>query len=200
MTDIVAALGPPGLWVLFLTGMVLLVGPARIRELLSRLSRIQLSGVRIELESGLASAAAARGMAVPRKVRTEVAERLRVVNARMVKSRFLWIDDNPEGNVAELKILKALGATIDLACSDEEARQRLNGAVYDIVLSDIRRGGREDAGVRFLREVTNAILGPAVIFYVGDAKGTPPGAYGITTRPDELMHLIVDALLERSRV
>ena len=100
-------LAPHGLWVLFLTGMVLLLGPARIRDVLSRVTRIQFSGLRIDLESGLVSAAAARKIEVPRKARKEVAERLRLVKAQMAETRFLWIDDNPEGSVAELRILKA---------------------------------------------------------------------------------------------
>jgi hypothetical protein len=30
-------------------------------------------------------------------------------------------------------------------------------------------------------------------------RGTPPGAFGITNRPDELIHLVLD-VLERERV
>jgi len=36
-----------------------------------------------------------------------------------------------------------------------------------------------------------------VIFYIGypdPSKGVPPHAFGITHRPDELLHLIMDAL------
>ena len=41
-----------------------------------------------------------------------------------------------------------------------------------------------------------------MIFYVGSLdkeKGTPPGAFGITNRPDELTHCVLD-VLERVRV
>ena len=44
---------------------------------------------------------------------------------------------------------------------------------------------------------SGATLGPAVIFYVAESKGPPKVAFGIATRPDELMHLIADALERR---
>ena len=40
-----------------------------------------------------------------------------------------------------------------------------------------------------------------VIFYVGEVderRGPPPGSAGITNRPDELLHLVLD-VLERRR-
>ena len=101
----------------------------------------------------------------------------------------------------ELRILKALGATVDLARSDKEAHKRLRGAVYDLVLSDIGREGRERAGFEFYPELEKAILEPSVIFYTwGRTEGTPAGAYGMATQPNELMQLIVGALLRRSGV
>ena len=42
----------------------------------------------------------------------------------------------------------------------------------------------------------------AVVFYVGRvdrAAGVPAGSFGITNRPDELLHLVMDAL-ERCRL
>ena len=196
MGDVVTALGPHVLWLLFLTVMVLLVGRADIRQLLARVSSVGISGVRIDLESAMASAGAERDMDVPLEARKQVAERLRRVTPLLAQSRFLWIDDNPVWNAEEMRILKTLGATIDLARSDEEARQHLSRSVYDIVLSDIRRDGKADAGIRFLEVAASAILSPKVIFYVSESKGKPLGAYGIATRPDKLMGLIADALLE----
>ena len=199
MGEIVAAVGPHLLWMLFLLGVVALLGPARIRQLLARLSSVEVSGVRINLASEVKSAGIERNMTVTREASEAVAARLQVVRPRMAEARFLWIDDYPENNKVEMRILKALGATIDLARSDEEARTRLNSAVYDIVLSDINRGGQADAGVRFLDEALGAILNPKVIFYVADAKEPPRGAYGITTQPDGLMDLIASALMEARR-
>ena len=100
----------------------------------------------------------------------------------------------------EMKIFKSLGATVDLARSDKQALERLQGAVYDIVLSDVGREGKEDAGFKFFPELQKAILNPPVIFYtMGKTAPKPEGVYGITTRPDELMQLVTDALLSISK-
>jgi hypothetical protein len=40
-----------------------------------------------------------------------------------------------------------------------------------------------------------------VIFYVSvinQDKPLPPGAFGLTNRPDELLHLVIDALERRA--
>ena len=195
--DLIAALGPHVLWVLFLAIVLWRVGGTTIRDVLSRVNLVEFGGVRVGIESAVKSAAAVRDVKVSPQARRAVAERLRLTQPRLAATRFLWIDDNPGGNEAEMRILKSLGATIDLARSDDEARERLIGAVYDIVLSDIKRGERGDEGIKFLPVATAAILEPAVIFYVGESKGKPEGAFGIATRPDELMHLIVDALERR---
>ena len=147
------------------------------------------------------SAAVARQINVPRKATREVADQLRVARGRIAAARILWIDDNPENNLIELRILKALGATVDLAGSDKEALKRLRGAVYDLVLSDVGRGGRECAGFEFFPDLEKTILKPPVIFYTwGMSEGKPAGAFGMTSRPDELMQMIADALLQGSGV
>ena len=182
------------LWALLLAWLARFVGAEALRELLLRLKRVEVAGLRFDVESGVESAAAASRQKVPWKERKDLAQRLRLAQPRIAETRFLWIDDNPAGNKAELRLLNGLGASIDLACSDDEARERLDAAIYDIVLSDIRRGESAKAGVEFLPVIAQAMLEPPVIFYVIESKGKPEGAFGIATRPDELMHLIVDAL------
>ena len=197
MGEVVAALAPHVLWALVVGLMLWRVGATTIRDVLSRVKGVEFGGVRIEIESVVKSAAAARHTEVSPQASRAVAERLRRAQERVAATRLLWIDDHPTGNTEEMRILKGLGATIDLAVSSDEARERLAAAVYDIVLSDIERGKQGDEGIRFLPEVSDALLSPPVIFYVTVSKGTPKGAFGIATRPDELMHLIVDALERR---
>ena len=194
MVEVVVAMAPHVLWALLLGWVLQRVGWATIRNVVRSVSAVEVAGVRVEIESGVESAATERGVEIPTEERKIVVERLRLAQRRLAMTRLLWIDDRPVGNKSEMKILSGLGATIDLARGDAEARERLGGGVYDIVVSDIRRGEKEDAGIRFLPEVRAAILAPPVIFYVGESKGTPDGAFGIATRPDELMHLVVDAL------
>ena len=197
MSEVAAALAPHLLWASVLAVGLWRVGGISVRDVLSRVKGVEFSGVRIDIESAVESAAVAQNVTVSRRASRAVAERLRRSQGRVAATRLLWIDDEPNGNKAEMKLLKGLGATIDLAHSSKDARERLAAAIYDIVLSDIKRGERDDEGVRFLPEVSAALLEPPVIFYVTESKGTPEGAFGIATRPDELMHLIVDALDRR---
>ena len=194
MGEVLTALGPHVLWGLLLVWVLRKVGWSAVRSAILRVKAVELGPVRVEIESGVEAAAAARGVEVPEREKKMVAERLRSAQPRLAMTRVLWIDDVPAGNKAEIGLLNGLGATIDLARGDGEARERLKGAVYDIVLSDIRRGQSRDAGIRFLPEVSDAMLAPPVIFYVRESQGTPGGGFGIATRPDELMHLIVDAV------
>jgi hypothetical protein len=74
---------------------------------------------------------------------------------------------------------------------------------YDAIISDIERGQGEREGIRFFDEEVWGKLGPyrRMIFYVGwleTNEKTPLHAFGITNRPDELLHLVFDAL-ERER-
>ena len=124
---------------------MLVVGRPDLRKFLGRVRKVEVAGVRIDLAQELASAGAARNVSVSMEAGERVAERLRLIRPRIAETRFLWIDDNPQGNVAEMRILKALGASIDLARSDEEAADRLNVAVYDIVVG---HPPRREAGRR----------------------------------------------------
>jgi len=71
-----------------------------------------------------------------------------------------------------------------------------------VIISDIARGDTADQGVRDLPLLRRSAPETPVIFYVGKLdshQGTPAGAFGITNRPQELLHLVLDAL-ERKRV
>ncbi|HSE82988.1 MAG TPA: hypothetical protein VLB01_00400 [Thermodesulfobacteriota bacterium] len=73
----------------------------------------------------------------------------------------------------------------------------LKGGRYDVVISDMARGDNTTAGLEFLNELRKEDKTTPVIFYVGVfnlEKGIPPQAFGITNRPDELLHLTLDAL------
>lgn len=187
------------LWVLLLVWVLRRVGWSAIRDVLAKVNSVEFGGVRVAIESGVKSAGEARNVAVPSEQRRIVAERLQMAQPRLARTRLLWIDDFPAGNKAEMKVLKDAGATIDVARSDSDAMKQLARGVYDIVLSDIKRGESETAGIRFLPAIRDVPLVPPVIFYVHDSKGAPDGAFGIATRPDELLHLILDALERRGR-
>ncbi len=120
------------------------------------------------------------------------------------KKYMLWIDDCPENNINERRMFHALGINIDTARTTEEALRILAIAPYDVIISDMKRDNDSRAGQKFLqrlREKEDTVLeknrNTPVIIYLGSFspdRGTPPHAFGITNRPDTLLHLVTDAL------
>lgn len=124
-------------------------------------------------------------------------------NRMRSRPRILWIDDHPEWIEDEVATLRHLGAEVVLARTTHEAvgiltkASRGDAGPVRVIVSDIARGSREDAGLRALPELAHLAPGASVIFFVAhldEARGVPPGAAGITDRMDELLHLVVDAL------
>lgn len=117
-------------------------------------------------------------------------------------AQVLWVDDNPSNNIYEQETLRAMGANIDVATTTSKGIHLLQENVYDIVISDMDRGENRKEGLEFLQQIRAAKLPQRVVFYVGRVdpkRGVPEGAFGITRRPDELLHLVMD-VLERQRV
>lgn len=132
---------------------------------------------------------------------TQVLRRAAVVQDAFREARILWIDDQPSGNVLERQCLNALGAHVHSVESSKSARESLRVEQFDVILSDIARGDSPSAGLDLLTELCARAKKVPVIFYIGriQDRGVPPGAFGITARPDELLHLCMDAL-ERRRL
>ena len=134
---------------------------------------------------------------------TPALRRAQLVRSILDGARVLWIDDHPENNQWECGTLQSLGIEVVCAQSTENALSILEGAGrdFDCILSDIRRGGRSDAGIVGLSDLRSKTAAP-IVFYVGRVDprlASPPGCFGITNRPDDLLHLVLD-VLERARV
>ncbi len=117
-------------------------------------------------------------------------------------AKVLWIDDRPEGNLGERRLLEELGVAVAQAASTDIALERLDEEPFDLVISDIERGGDPAAGLEALPALHRVAPGIPVIFYIARLdphRGTPQGAAGITDRVDELLHLVLD-VLERRRL
>ncbi|TVP58694.1 MAG: response regulator [Gemmatimonadales bacterium] len=115
-------------------------------------------------------------------------------------ARILWIDDTPEWVASEAEVFTALGAEVVMAESTDEALDHLRRDPFDLVLSDISRGGRDDEGIRALPQVSQAAGGAPVIFYVArvrEDRPAPAGSFGIAGHPEELVHLVFDVLERR---
>jgi CheY-like chemotaxis protein len=196
--DAVIALGPHVLWILFAAGVLLWFGRPRLVELLTRVQKLSVAGVEVELRQTLQQAANAKGEELPSASLDLAARRLAASTSLLKGARLLWIDDQPDNNRFEHTLFEEAGAKIHEAVSDQEAEGRLKRAKYDLILSDISRGGDGAAGTKFLAKLVADGQKAPVIFYVGSVSGPAPnGAFGITDSPDELVHLVLDAMSRR---
>ncbi|CAM2141381.1 Response regulatory domain-containing protein [Pararobbsia alpina] len=191
---------PSLIWLLIVIVLLFWLGDWGLKQFLSRATKIGVAGLEIELSTGVHEAALAQGVELPEHERDRIVRRLENAKPYFERARFLWIDSAPENNRNEIQVLISLGSIVDLAINDHIALHQLQTGVYDVVLSNMSRGGNRDAGLALITPIRTAMLGPTLIFYVGDpTRVRPPGAFGMTTAPDELFHLIIDAL-ERRRV
>ena len=87
----------------------------------------------------------------------------------------------------EMKVLHRSAEALELMASDE----------HDLLVSDIIREGKGDEGFRFLAELREKQLAIPTIFYISNldtSRGVLPYVFGITNKPHELIHLILDVL------
>jgi CheY-like chemotaxis protein len=109
----------------------------------------------------------------------------------------LWVDDNP-GNNRDLGqfFSDLIDVHIDYVLSTEEAMETLrHRGDYSIVITDMARGTNRNAGNDLIRAAKKENLSlPTVIYGSRDSStdGVPPGAFGLTNRPDLLLHYIID--------
>ncbi len=128
--------------------------------------------------------------------------RARVVADFLAGAKILWVDDHPGNNFNEKRMLEGFGIHVDQVRSTAEALNRLLGRSFDLVLSDIHRDDRSDAGMELLARLRGSECPAPVVFYVGqmnDTQGVPVGAFGIADQPEPLLHLVLD-VLERRRI
>jgi hypothetical protein len=191
------------LWVA-LAAFALIFGYLRRRELAAVFSTVKLpGGFEFTFRDVLAEAVSTK--APPDTVTAADQSRVlrRAARAAAVTNgaRILWVDDKPARNLPERKVLRSLGIMIDLAQSSSDGMKALGRADYDLVISNLRRDDRPTEGREFLVGMRAAKHAEPVVFYIFDfdpSRGTPGDAVGITDRPDELVHLVLDGL-ERVR-
>jgi CheY-like chemotaxis protein len=120
---------------------------------------------------------------------------------RAVKGhRILWIDDKPENNLRLVEALRSSGADVEPMLDGESAALLLPSYRPDLIISDISRADRRDAGFEDVEMFRKGDLydGP-VIFYTarvsgaGRARAKEIGAE-IAATEEELLTAIADAL------
>jgi len=200
---------PSILWVILVSVVLWRFYKPLRYELLPNLSGFKVMGVEFSfVQASIAHAfeLAKKSKDFPRVAITDE-EQKRVINrvkrnAPLFRGkRILWIDDFPDSPANECEMLQNLLVNVEMADSTAAAEKRLQSKNYDLILSDMKRGADNAAGIKFLQDYAKQEKRAPVIFYIGNSdpsKGVPPHAFGITHRPDELLHLIMDAL-ERAR-
>ena len=126
------------------------------------------------------------------------AERCRPV---LEGKRVLWIDDSVTNNRKEHELPEGLGLKVEQVQSNAAAEQALgkDGGGYDLILSDIARPDSPRAGLDFLDQyrLRSSEQTVPLILYIAaldERRPVPAGAFGLTNRPDALLHLVIDAL------
>lgn len=182
-----------------LVAIVLLIANAdAIARLLKKATKVSALGIEIEASAAsLDKAVELRGLdkVVSHRARMAVLRRLSAHAALLRGARLLWVDDQPPNNRNERALLEALEVRIDLATTSAAAEQFLRNHQYLLMLTDVRREGIADEGIRFVQGLAaKGLLLPA-IGYVGTDQGglaRPAFFFGMTNRPDELLQLVCD--------
>src|SRR3954451_23448364 len=210
LADVVEVLLAP-LWtvlVAFIALFLLWLFRAPLRRLAIELgiSKVKLLGMELDPE---ALAEETKRAYEDREVEPPTAHVLRSLAALAARlaplargKRILWVDDQPHGNVEEVRVFRQLGVDVENALTTAEAVGRLekDPARFDLVVSDWKREDADDAGPGLLMQLqTSEHRHRPFIFYVGEVtpkrleKAAELGAVVFTADPAELLkHSLVE--------
>jgi CheY-like chemotaxis protein len=119
---------------------------------------------------------------------------------RVAGSTVLWVDDTPQNNVYERQALEALGISVVIALSTEEALEKVGRQRFDAIISDMGRPPDSQAGYTLVDQLRSAGNRTPVIIYAASrtpehqAEASRRGAVGCTNRPDELLSMVLAAI------
>jgi hypothetical protein len=126
--------------------------------------------------------------------------RMAAVKDRKTPIKAIWFDDDfgaPE--LSEMRLIRALNVQLDRVYDENLVEKMMAETPYDLIISDMKRGGDPKAGIAFLQKLVAENKRIPMIFYLiahTESRGTPPYAFGITNNPSELVHLVMD-IIER---
>jgi hypothetical protein len=187
----ILTVAPSLLWPLLVL-LVLLLFRREIRSKLSDITSVKTSVFEATFAETLKDAQP--------NVRMPTADRLGAV-ARAERARewctgkrILWVDDHPGNNrVLGDMFERLLGVDITYSPSTDEAmRSLLADTGFTMVISDMARDDDPEAGAHLIRLMKAEHVHRPTVIYCGVERPVPPGAFGLTNRPDELLHLVID--------
>jgi len=193
-----------------------LIATGRVSELGVGPVTVKLAEAKIDeaISKAPERASAAVGNAAKRKI----IDRLQRSASLLARARILWADDHPEYNQPLIELLRDYGATVDTPKSNREALALLEGARYDVIISDVARdkeeGNRELKGLELAETVFKRWGLKSLLFTLRFDPATYPGAsdqerlelvsrvhksvFARTNRTDEALHYILDVLERHS--
>ncbi|MBT9317087.1 DNA-binding transcriptional response regulator [Leptothoe spongobia] len=194
---------PSLLWYIFVVILCILFYRQIKHDLIPKLSGFKVLGVEATFTRAKLDRAIEKQQAhVSENDRSQVIRRAAWSARALAGMHVLWVDDYPDNNVNEVRLLKDVGITIEQVKTTNQALYILSRKKIDAVISDIQRGSDQDAGLKFLNEMYQRNLYRWTILYTGTVerdRGTPAYAFGITDRPDHLLHYLID-IAERQRL
>lgn len=191
----VIALIPHVVWAAIILGILIWIGRENLLSVLKRVDKVSVAGLELQFVSRLGAASVARGVNLSTGDLGRASRRLANSVDLLRNCRLLWVDDCPDRIVIESKLLEEAGVSITRVKTTEKAIEELDAHNYDVIVSDIRRGGDPVAGLSFAALLTQRQNSPMLVFYVEELRRpTPETAFGITNDPSELVHLLLDML------
>jgi CheY-like chemotaxis protein len=133
--------------------------------------------------------------------RSQITRRLVRLENVIRDAHVLIVNDIPGEMKYVIDLLGKLRVIVEVETSTDGALRSLSQNSYHVIISDMQRGAVQDEGIKLLARMRSLNITVPLIFTEGrfnPTLGTPPFAFGITNRVDELLNLLCDAL-ERIR-
>jgi CheY-like chemotaxis protein len=121
---------------------------------------------------------------------------------RLEASTILWVDDKPDNNRYERQALEALGIRWILSTSTEDALAKTQHRTFDAIISDMGRPPDDRAGYTLVDALRSCGDRTPFIIYARSrapehiAEARRHGALGCTSRPHELIEMVLEAVGE----
>lgn len=207
------------IWPTLVAYILVRFGPA-LRDFASSIGELSFKGAgfeatakrKAEAAAALAAAVVSRAetpatpQAVIQETRAAAEAVSEVVTRRAIRrageSTVLWVDDKPDSNLHERQALEALGISIVVSVSTEDALEKVSQQSFDAIITDMSRPPDSLAGYTLLNALRDRGIRVPVVIYtrssVSRAEARSKGAFGSTTKANELFAIVVSALGKQS--
>lgn len=118
-------------------------------------------------------------------------------NNKIKIKNVLWVDDFPENNRAVMSLFEGKGVRFDLALTTEEGLKLYSRGKYSLIITDMSRGDRADAGLELLKGLRERYCQIPVVVYTTHKsieeygkEASRYGAYIVTRKVGEVISVI----------